>query len=447
MVEKIRILVVDDEPSVRESLQDWLLEDGYEVGLAENGFQALEMAKGRSWNVVLLDLKMPGMDGLTALTKIKEIAPKTELIIMTAFATIETAIQSIKSGAHEYIVKPIDPEELSHKIRNIIGPQELLQENLLLKKQLQEQFSLGEIIGQSSVMQELFTLIEKVAPTDSTVLITGESGTGKELVARAIHARSPRCFMPFIAVTSAALPDSLLESELFGYEKGAFTGADRTKKGRFELADSGTLFLDEIGDISLKTQANLLRVLEERSFERIGGNKTIPVDVRILAATNRDLSKAIQEGSFREDLYYRLNVISIHLPPLRARKEDIPLLARHFLERFSLELNRPVFSLHPDALEQIQAYHWPGNIRELRNIMERAVVISQGNEILPQDLPFSSAAAGPNPPPVESLEGMEKNHIRQLLHQNNWNISKTAEKLKIDRQTLYNKIQKYKLSR
>jgi transcriptional regulator with PAS, ATPase and Fis domain len=253
--------------------------------------------------------------------------------------------------------------------------------------------------------------------------------------------------MPFVAVTSAALPETLLESELFGYEKGAFTGADRTKKGRFELADGGTLFLDEIGDISLKTQANLLRVLEEKSFQRIGGTTTIEVDVRILAATNRDLNQAIAEGIFREDLFYRLNVISIHLPPLRERKEDIPLLAKHFIEKFSLELNRPVKEITPEALNQLLTYDWPGNIRELKNVLERAMVISQANELLSQDLPFPSVPAPGSFPVPESLEEMEKVHILRLLRENNWNISRTAEKLKIDRQTLYNKINRYQLTR
>jgi DNA-binding NtrC family response regulator len=446
MAKKTRIMVVDDESSVRVSLKDWLSEEGYEVGLASSGYQAVEMARDQSWGVVLLDLKMPGMDGLETLRLIKEVAPKTEIIMMTAYATMETAIQSIKAGAHDYLVKPFDPKEMDHRIKNITSHQELILENILLKKQIQQQ-GFGEIVGQSPKIKEIFILIERVAATDSTVLITGESGTGKELVARAIHTRSPRCYMPFVAVTSAALPETLLESELFGYEKGAFTGADRTKKGRFELADGGTLFLDEVGDISLKTQANLLRVLEEKSFQRLGGSTTIDVDVRILAATNRDLSRAIAEGTFREDLFYRLNVISIHLPPLRERKEDIPLLAKHFIEKFSQELNRPIKEITPEALTQLLTYDWPGNIRELKNVLERAMVIGQAKELLPRDLPFPSVPAEGSFPVPESLEEMEKVHILRLLRENNWNISRTAEKLKIDRQTLYNKINRYQLAR
>jgi DNA-binding NtrC family response regulator len=447
MAGKFRILVVDDEASVRESLQDWLSEEGYEMGLAESGFKAVELVKNQSWNVVLLDLKMPGMDGLETLRKIKETAPNTEVIMMTAYATMETAVQSIKEGAYDYLVKPFDPKEMDHRIKKITAHQELLIENILLKKQLKEQVAFGEIVGQSPKMIELFELIEQVAPTDSTVLITGESGTGKELVARAIHTRSRRCYQPFIAVSSAALPETLLESELFGFEKGAFTGADRSKKGRFELADGGTLFLDEIGDVSLKTQANLLRVLEERAFQRIGGTVTIEVDVRILTATNRDLKKAIAEGAFREDLFYRLNVISIPLPPLRERREDIPLLTRHFIEKFSFELNRPQKDISAEAMGQLLAYNWPGNVRELKNIMERAMVISKLKEILPQDLPFLAGTTGKPGPVPDSLEEMEKLHITRLLVENNWNISRSAEKLNIDRQTLYNKINKYKLSR
>jgi len=310
MAQKPSILVVDDEAAMRESLKDWLMEDGYEVALASNGENAITMAEEKIFDVILLDLKMPGMDGLEALSRLKDVSPQTEILMMTAFATVDTAVHAMKEGAFDYLVKPFDPEEIEIQIKKIVAHKDLILENILLRKKLEEKYQFDEIIGRSDAMQKIFDLISRVAPTDSTILITGESGTGKELVAQAIHGNSNRCYLPFIAVSCGALPDSLLESELFGYEKGAFTGAENTKRGRFEMADKGTLFLDEIGDISLKTQVDLLRVLQEKEFARLGGEDTIKVDVRIIAATNRDLPQAIQENRFREDLYYRLNVIS-----------------------------------------------------------------------------------------------------------------------------------------
>ncbi|MFC1886193.1 sigma-54 interaction domain-containing protein, partial [Thermodesulfobacteriota bacterium] len=310
------------------------------------------------------------------------------------------------------------------------------------RKTLEEKAQYDEIIGKSDVMQEIFDLISRVAPTDSTVLITGESGTGKELIAQAIHGNSKRCYMPFIAVSCGALPDSLLESELFGYEKGAFTGAEHTKKGRFEMADGGTLFLDEIGDITLKTQVDLLRVLQEKEFRRLGGQDPIHVDVRILAATNRDLKQAIRENRFREDLFYRLNVISIHAPPLRKRKEDIPLLVDVFIKRHCLKMNKEPVKPLPSALKRLIDYDWPGNVRELENVIERALVIGEGDRITPDDLPFAQKGARPESLP-KSLKSMERFHIRRILKEMDWNISRAARALEIDRQTLYNKIEKY----
>ena len=301
MTKKPRILVVDDEAAMRESLKDWLMEDGYEVGLASGGQEAIAMAREKLFEVVLLDLKMPGMDGLETLKRFKELDLEADILMMTAYATVDTAIQAMKEGAFDYLVKPFDPDEVEMQIKKIVAHKELVLENILLRSKLEERYQFDEIIGKSDVMQEIFNLISRVAPTDSTVLITGESGTGKELIARAIHGNSNRCYMPFIAVSCGALPDSLLESELFGYEKGAFTGAEHTKKGRFEMAHKGTLFLDEIGDISLKTQLNLLRVLQQKELNRLGGEDLIEVDVRILAATNSDLSKAIRENRFLAD--------------------------------------------------------------------------------------------------------------------------------------------------
>lgn len=446
MTKKPKILVVDDEAAIRESLNDWLMEDGYEVGLADGGEPAVAMVGEENWDVVLLDLKMPGMDGLEAMEKIKAARPDCEILMMTAFATIDTAVQAIKLGAFDYLVKPFDPDQIEMQIRKILSHKDLVMENILLRQQLEEKSQYDEIIGKSDAMQDVFDLISRVAPTDSTVLITGESGTGKELVAQAIHGNSKCCYMPFIAVNCGALPDTLLESELFGYEKGAFTGAEHTKKGRFEMADKGTLFLDEIGDISLKTQVDLLRVLQEKQFRRVGGQELITVDVRILAATNRDLMKGIEENRFREDLYYRLNVISIHLPPLRERKEDISLLAASFVQRYCFEMNKEERNISPSALNALMAYSWPGNVRELENVIERALVIGTGREIRTEDLPFSQKAPGPETLP-KSLKMMEKFHIERILDDNEWNISRSARELDIDRQTLYNKIEKYTIKR
>ncbi len=448
MTKKARILVVDDEAPMREALNDWLREDGYEVGLAESGKDAIAMAVGKSWDVILLDLKMPGMDGIETLRQLKgkEVDTDAEILMMTAYATVDTAVQAMKEGAFDYLVKPFAPDEIEMQIKKIVTHRELVLENILLRQKLEERSEYDEIIGKSDAMQKIYDLISQVATTNSTVLITGESGTGKELIAQAIHGNSQRCYMPFIAVSCGALPDSLLESELFGYERGAFTGAEHTKKGRFEMADKGTLFLDEIGDISLKTQVDLLRFLQRKEFSRLGGQEEIKVDVRILAATNRDLKKAISENKFREDLFYRLNVISIPVPPLRKRKDDIPLLVKAFVRRYCLEMNKELVKIAPSALKLLMDYDWPGNVRELENVIERALVIGRGKEIMTDDLPFSRKELGPETMP-NSLNLMEKLHIKRILEETDWNISKTARLLEIDRQTLYNKIAKYKFEK
>ncbi len=443
---KPHILVVDDEDAIRESLKDWLLEDGYEVGLADSGENAIAMAKEKTWDVVLLDLKMPGMDGLATLKHLIKINPEAEILMMTAYASVDTAIKAMKEGAFDYLVKPFDPDEIEILIKKIVAHKELVLENLLLRRQLAKKNQFDEIIGKSAVMQKIFELISLVAPTDSSVLITGESGTGKELIAKAIHANSNRCYGPFIAVNCGALPDSLIESELFGYEKGAFTGAVHTRKRRFELADKGSIFLDEIGDISLKTQIDLLRVLQEKEFTRLGGQKLINTDVRVLAATNRDLQRAIVENRFREDLYYRLNVITINVPPLRERLEDIPLLVDTFINKYCLEMNKNPVKISSAALKTLMNYDWPGNVRELENVIERALVIGRQDEILIADLPFSPKQLEIEDLP-KSLKLMEKKHIEIILDENNWNISRAARDLQIDRQTLYNKIEKYKIER
>jgi DNA-binding NtrC family response regulator len=448
MTKRARILVVDDEAAMREALRDWLMEDGYEVGLAKSGKDAIIKAGEKSWDVILLDLKMPGIDGIETLKRLKgeELNVEAEVLMMTAYATVDTAVQAMKEGAFDYLIKPFDPYEVETQIKKIVSHRELVIENIVLRQKIEERSEYHEIIGKSEAMQKIYDLISQVAPTDSTVLITGESGTGKELIAQAIHGNSHRCYTPFIAVSCGALPDSLLESELFGYEKGAFTGADHTKKGRFEMADKGTLFLDEIGDISLKTQVDLLRVLQQKTFSRLGGQDEITVDVRILAATNRDLKKAISEKKFRDDLFYRLNVISIHIPPLRERKEDIPLLVKAFIRRCSKEMNKEPVKIAPLALKLLMEYDWPGNVRELENVIERALVIGRDKEIVSEDLPFSRKELEPERFP-KSLKSMEKSHIKRMLMETDWNISKTARLLEVDRQTLYNKIEKYQIEK
>jgi two-component system response regulator AtoC len=444
MTRKARILVVDDEAPMRESLRDWLLEEDYEVGLAASGEEAVAMAKDGTWNVVLLDLKMPGRDGLETLAELRRLAPNTEAVMMTAYATVDTAVKAMKCGAYDYLVKPFDPDEMELQIKKILAHQELVLENIMLRRRLEERTEFDQIVGRSRPMQAIFDLISRVAPTDSTVLITGESGTGKELVARAIHGHSSRCYRPFIAVSCGALPESLLESELFGYEKGAFTGAEQSRKGRIEMAHGGTLFLDEIGEISPKTQVDLLRVLQEKRIQRLGGDKEISVDVRFISATNRDLPRAIKEQGFREDLYYRLNVITIHLPPLRERKEDIPLLVDHLVRKLSMEMNREPAQVTPQAMRMFMDYQWPGNVRELENVIERALVIGSGKVIAPADLPLGAVRAPERELP-ESLREMERLHIQQMLEKTGWKISETARRLEVDRQTLYNKIEKYGL--
>ena len=446
MTKMPNILVVDDEAAIRESLKDWLMEDGYSVALAIDGENAIAMVQESQYDVILLDLKMPGIDGLETMRRIKEISPDSEVLMMTAYASVDTAVQAMKEGAFDYLVKPFDPDEVDLQIKKILAHREMRIENIMLRKRLEEQYQYDEIIGKSEVMQEIFDLIDRVAPSDSTVLITGESGTGKELIAQALHGNSGRCFMPFVAINCGALPDSLLESELFGYEKGAFTGADHTKRGRFEMAQGGTILLDEIGDISLKTQVDLLRVLQQKEISRLGSESPVHIDVRILAATNQDLKASILKGGFREDLFYRLNVISIHVPPLRERKEDIPLLAKAFVEQQCMEMNKENVKISPGAMRPLMDYHWPGNVRELENIIERALVIGSGNEIVADDLPFSPRETGPSDSP-KSLKMMEKAHIVMILEQTNWNISKAAREMDIDRQTLYNKMNKYAIKR
>jgi len=442
MEKKISILIVDDEESVRESLTLWFTEDGYRVDCAENAKQALSILESDVFDIILTDLKMPGMDGLELLQRIKTLNKDSIIIVMTAFATVDTAVRALKEGAFDYVTKPFDPDDLSHLIRNASKQVALAHENETLKKRVDSLESVEDLIGKSEAIKKVLNEVESVAPTNSSVIITGESGTGKELVARAIHANSLRKFYPLVSVHCGALTESLLESELFGHEKGAFTGALYNRKGRFEMADSGTIFLDEIATISQKMQVELLRVLESKKFMRVGGNKEMSSDFRVICATNRDLKSMVEKGIFREDLYYRLNVMNIHVPPLRERVEDIPLLVDYFITKYCTSMNKPLITIEPAALKRIMGYQFPGNIRELENMIERAIVVGSGKKIMLKDLPFGKDTIDSN---VESLDDFEKAFILQILNKYSWNISRTAHALKVDRVTLYNKIKKYGL--
>jgi len=440
MAKKISILIVDDEESVRDSLFNWFMEDGYRVECAENAKKALSILESGSFDIILADIKMPGMDGLEMLRRIKLLKSDSIVIVMTAFATVDTAVQALKDGAFDYITKPFDPDDLSHLIRNATKQISLAEENENLKKKVVSLENVEDLIGISEPMKKVLKDIESVAQSSSSVVITGESGTGKELVARAIHSNSPRKFFPLVSVHCGALTESLLESELFGHEKGAFTGAMYNRKGRFEMADNGTIFLDEIATISTKMQIDLLRVLESKSFVRVGGNKEISSDFRVICATNKDLKGMVERGTFREDLYYRLNVVNIYVPPLRERIEDIPLLVDYFIRKYCTSMNRPPVSIDPVALKRIEELKFPGNVRELENMIERAIVVGNGKKISLKDLPLEKAIMSNS---IESLDELEKNHILLILNKYNWNISRAAKALKVDRVTLYNKISKY----
>ncbi len=439
-----RVLIVDDEEIVRESLAGWLEKDGYTVGTAPDATTAIARIEKEPWSVLLVDMKMPGIDGLEVLKRARDIRPAPTTVIMTAYATVETAVAAIKLGAHDYLVKPFDPEELSHMIAHIVRQNELLHENETLRRALRREYRFRDLLSKNPAMQSVFELTRTAARSQSTILIYGESGTGKELLARAVHAESPRHDGPFIPVSCAALTETLLESELFGHEKGAFTGASARRQGAFESADQGTLFLDEIGDIGQKLQMDLLRALEERRFCRVGGNDPVAVDVRVVAATNRDLERAVADGRFRDDLFYRLNVIPITLPPLRERPEDIPLLVDHFVERMSAEMGRSIDGVSRDAMAMLLDYPFPGNIRELRNIVERAMVCAPGPILQPADFRLPGAVSRP-PTVGASLEEVERRHIAAVVEQTSGNISHAARILGVDRATLYAKLRKYGL--
>jgi DNA-binding NtrC family response regulator len=442
----VSILVVDDEFSVRDSLYNWFKTEGYGADTAENGMEALRKLQEKPSDIVLLDIKMPGMDGMELQKHIKKIDSTIILIIITAYATVDTAVEAMKEGAYDYLSKPIDPDKLSILIRNAVNQRRLIAENLQLRQKVEELSLQDEIVGESPQIKKILEMIDTVAKTDATVMIRGESGTGKELVAQAIHSKSNRRYFPIISINCGAFPEGLLESELFGHEKGAFTGAQYKRKGKLEMANGGTIFFDEIGNITEKMQMDLLRVIESKQFTPLGSNKVVNVDFRVIAATNSDLEKKVAEKEFREDLYYRLNVFSIQVPPLRERPADIALIARYFLEKYARSMNKAVTDISPEAMKILTQYSWPGNIRELRNTIERAlVVVGKKNRIEPDDLNllfFSKTS-----PAGDSLEDIEKAHIQRILEQSDWNVSRSAETLKIDRVTLYNKIKKYGLQR
>jgi len=442
MSEKISILIVDDEESVRDSLYNWFIEDGYHVDCAENAKQALSILESNYFDIILADIKMPGMDGLEMHRRIRSLNKDSIVIIMTAFASVTTAVQALKDGAYDYITKPFDPDDLSHLIRNATSHISLKAENEALRNKIVTLDNVDDIIGSSDAMIKVLKEVERVAQSNSPVIITGESGTGKELIARAIHSNSKRKFSPLVSVHCGALTESLLESELFGHEKGAFTGAMFNRKGRFEMADGGTIFLDEIATISPKMQIELLRVLETKTFIRVGGNKEITSDFRVICATNKDLKKMVENGTFREDLYYRLNVVNIRIPPLRERVEDIPLLVDYFIKSYCTSMSRNIIPIDQAALKRLEQYDFPGNVRELENMIERAIVVGNEKEIRLKDLPLEKDISTSS---VQSLDDLESKYILQVLNKYDWNISRSAKALKGDRVNLYNKIKKYDL--
>jgi len=445
-----RVVVADDEESARRGLGRILSEDGFEVHLASNGEEALKLVAEETPDVLLTDLRMPGMDGHDLLNRVRRGYPDVAVVIMTAHGTIRSAVQALREGASDYLTKPIDVEEVEHLLDRILEKKRLLAETQLLRERLDEKYNFENIIGRSPEMLEVFSLVEQVAPSQASILITGESGTGKELIAQAIHQRSPRRSAPFVKVSCAALPETLLESELFGHERGAFTGALSRRAGRFEAAAGGTIFLDEVGDIPPGMQVKLLRFLQERQFERLGGNRTLTVDVRVISATHRDLAQLIREGTFREDLYYRLDVIEIHLPAIRERKTDIPLLADFFVHKFAASNGKHVLGLTQDTLAAFMAYSWPGNVRELEHAVERAVILARDDKLdlslfpsLPREQPVVRSQSGPVVPGA-SLEEIEMEAILRTLEAAGGSTTRAASILKISPRTIQYKLKQYR---
>ena len=448
-VKRPTILIVDDERNTREGLQR-ALQDRYDVLLAEDSQRAVKELESTPIDVMVTDLRMPGGDGISLLRRALSLTNPPVCIVMTAYGSIENAVQAMQAGAYHYVTKPVNLDELELVVQRALNSRRVEAENVNLREQIDEKYGLENIIGESTPMREVFETIQQVAPSRATVLITGATGTGKELIAKAIHNLSPRKNGPFIAVHAAALPTSLLESELFGHERGAFTGAVERRTGRFELADGGTLFLDEVGELEPPMQVKLLRVLEERAFERVGGAKTLNVDVRLVAATNKDLKKLVSEGKFRDDLFYRLSVVTVDLPPLRERREDIPLLVKAFLDEFSRENGKKVRELTPEALNMLLAYDWPGNVRELRNAIEQMVVLARNERLTVRDVPLA-IRGGADLTKINvvrtgmTVEDAERQLIIQALKETNGNRTKAAQQIGISRRTLHRKLKEYGL--
>jgi two-component system response regulator HydG len=454
--EKATVLIADDDAGHLAALQTIMRSWGYRVEGTDDGLGAVAKVREKPFDLILMDVRMAEMSGLEALKAIKEYNPAIPILIMTAYSSVESAVEALKAGAYDYLTKPLDFDVLNMTVERALEHTNLKAENLDLKRRLEGSFTLGHIIGKSPPMKDLLDMVAMVAPTEATALITGESGTGKELIAKAIHYNSPRKDRPFVVVNCAALTETLLESELFGHEKGAFTGADRRREGRFMQANRGTIFLDEIGEMSLTMQAKLLRVIQEREIQRVGGDATLKVDVRILAATNRDLMEEVASQRFREDLFYRLNVVTLRVPPLRERHEDIPLLARHFLDRYSDKNRKQMKGFTPLAMDMLLKYDWPGNVRELENAVERAVILVPGDYITEREFPLnltrSYAHTTDVPPPQtastpsHSLDEVEKEVILATLKATAGNKSEAARRLRITRKTLHNKLNKYGVS-
>ena len=457
---KNKILIVDDEKLMRVSLEDKLIKEGYEVSSFSNASEGIKVLQSTNFDAVITDLRMPKMDGIELLRRIKKLSPDTVVIIMTAYGSIENAVTAMKEGAYDYVTKPFSLEELIIKLRKALIHKVTVAENILLKQQVLSQYGYDNIIGRGEAMKRVFEIINTVASRDTTILIQGESGTGKELTAGAIHYNSNRREGPFIKLSCAALNKEILESELFGHEKGSFTGAIKTRRGRFELADGGSIFLDDIDDVQLEMQVKLLRVLQEREFERVGGEETIPINVRVICATKKDLKKLAQDGRFREDLYYRLNVVTIHLPPLKERKEDMPLLVKYFLKKYATHQNVPIHSISQEALNLLLLYTWPGNIRELENVIEHAVAFCTSNEIIPENLPgnLTGRDLPTSVSPVEiskfdsinlqeTLTDVEKRLLLWAFQKTNGNQVRMSEILQIPRTTLQNKLVKFNITK
>ena len=451
-----KMLIIDDEPLMRITLQDSLVGEGYEVVAAETGRKGVDLLRKNQWDIIITDLKLPDLEGIEILKEAKFLNPSTEVILITAYGSIDSAVSAMKEGASDYLTKPFSMDELLLIVKRLLRMRQLEEENILLRKKVEERYGLEGLVGKSQQMLKIYELIETVAQTDTTVLVNGENGTGKELVANAIHLQSPRKNGPFIKVNCAALPETLLETELFGHEKGAFTGALKQRKGRFESADRGTLFLDEIGDIFTTVQVKLLRVLQERQFERVGGNDTISVDVRMICATQKDLKEEIRKGTFREDLYYRLNVVPIVLPPLRERREDILLLADHFISRFSKKMGKEITGLSEEGKALLLKYPFPGNIRELENMLERAIALIKGKVIQAEDLPEEVCGQTSviqalcekirgSKPLATAVNLFEKEYIQGVLEKTKGKKGQAAELLGISRKTLWEKIKELEI--